>query len=250
MVSRWVAVLAAAAALMVAGDADARRRRAKPKASKHHHRHHRVKAHAQTQPRKPSNMPDGWSWPPSKEMVAAGKACTAQLDALGVTWKRATGQPKIATPITVPAMVFGGVKAIPTFRKPPFVMDCQLALALTIHGKALYDRGVRELRFSRIYGYTPVRTGGKTLAALSRHALGLAIDVREIVDDAGHKGVVLGDYLAGDPLLLAVETYLNDSGGFRMVLTPRNDPQSHYDHFHVEARADYRVPTTPARPPS
>ena len=51
--------------------------------------------------------------------------------------------------------------------------------------------------------------------------------------------MVLGDYLAGDALLLRVEDYLNDSGGFRMVLTPRNDPASHYDHFHVEARADY-----------
>lgn len=245
MVRSLSAIAALAALAVMAGDVDARPRRASSKRTAvHRKRHHRARAH-----RRP-NMPDGWAWPPNREMRAAGRACEARLDALGVTWKAAPAQKKIGTPIVVPAMEFGGVKAIPTFRKPPFVMDCQLALALTIHGKELYARGVRELHFSRIYGYTQVRTRGRTLSALSRHALGLAIDIREIVDDTGHKAVVLGDYLAGDPLLAAVEQYLNDSGGFRMVLTPRNDPKSHYDHFHVEARADYAVPTSPTKPRS
>ncbi len=236
-----LAVLAAIAALtLVVDDAEARKRKRAPTHAKRHKR---------ARPHRP-NMPDGWAWPPTREMRAAGKACTDELGRRGVAWKPAKAERKITTPITVPAMVFGGVKLVPTFRKPPFVMDCQLARALTIHGEALYARGVRELHFSRIYGYTQVRTRGRTLAALSRHALGLAVDIRAVVDDTGHKGVVLDDYLAGDALLAAVEAYLNDSGGFRMVLTPRNDPKSHYDHFHVEARADYRVAAPSGKPRS
>lgn len=115
-----------------------------------------------------ANMPDGWSWPPTPAMRAAGDAC-AELDRLGVAWKPAP-RPRSTTPITVPAMVFGGVAVLPTFRKPPFVMDCQLARSLAVHGQELYARGVRELHFSRIHGYTQVRTGGTTKAALSRHA--------------------------------------------------------------------------------
>lgn len=258
-----LAIVAACALVAGAHDAVAGKRKRKPTTSSVQKRtkpmtkrakptRKRVK-HATTRAKRSTrqaNMPDGWTWPPSKEMRAAGDACTAELDRLGVVWKAAPAEPKIATPITVPAMMFGGVAVLPTFRKPPFVMDCQLARSLAVHGKELYARGVRELHFSRIHGYTQVRTGGTTKAALSRHALGLAIDVRAIVDDTGHKAVVLGDYNAGDALLLRVEDYLNDSGGFRTVLTPRNDPASHDDHFHVEARADYAPVPPPARPHS
>lgn len=266
MTPRAVLAIAAACALAsTAGTADADRRPRKPTTATSAHQRakqptakrakptrKRVK-HATTRGKRTTrqaNMPDGWSWPPTPAMRAAGDACTAELDRLGVVWKRARAEPKITTPITVPAMRFGGVAVLPTFRKPPFVMDCQLARALAVHGTELYARGVRELHFSRIHGYTQVRTGGRTKAALSRHALGLAIDVRAIVDDTGHKAVVLGDYNAGDALLLRVEDYLNDSGGFRTVLTPRNDPASHDDHFHVEARADFSPPPPPPRPHS
>ena len=270
MTPRAVLAIAAACALAsTAGTADADKRPRKPttatsattahkrakkpttKRAKKPTRKRAKHATKRTQrPTRQANMPDGWSWPPTPAMRAAGDACTAELDRLGVVWKPARAEPKITTPITVPAMMFGGVAVLPTFRKPPFVMDCQLARALAVHGKELYARGVRELHFSRIHGYTQVRTGGTTTAALSRHALGLAIDVRAIVDDTGQKAVVLGDYNAGDALLLRVEDYLNDSGGFRTVLTPSNDPASHYDHFHVEARADFSPPPPPARPHS
>ena len=186
-----------------------------------------------------SNMPDGWSWPPNAAMRAAGAECTAALDELGVEWQPAEPVERVATPITVPSMTFGGVKLVSWFRKPPFVMDCHLALALTTFAKDLYELGVRELKFSRIYGYTLVRTGGVTKNALSRHALGLAVDVRSIIDADGREAIVERDYPREDPLLVRVETYLNDSGGFRTVLTPKNDPVSHHDHFHVEVKLEY-----------
>ncbi len=214
------------------------RHRAAPKATP---KHRKRKPPASSALRS-DNMPPGWSWPPTRAMVAAGKACTAELDALGITWKRGTATRKIATPIMVPGMELGGIKLVSRWRQGPFVMDCALALELARHGEALHAIGVRELQFSRIHGYTKVRVGGRTKNMLSRHALGLAMDIYSIKDDQGRVAVVETDYPQGDPLLLAVEQALNGAGGFRTVLTPRNDPRSHHDHFHIEARVDLRPP--------
>ena len=105
---RPLAVLAAIAALtLVVDDAEARKRKRAPTHAKRHKR---------ARPHRP-NMPDGWAWPPTREMRAAGKACTDELGRRGVAWKPAKAERKITTPITVPAMVFGGVKLVPTFRQ-------------------------------------------------------------------------------------------------------------------------------------
>lgn len=217
-------------------------------ADRAHRRHHAAAKHKVHHKRptassayRNDNMPLGWSWPPTKAMVASGKACTDELDALGVTWKPGTATRKINKAITVPAMELGGIKLVSRWRTGPFVMDCALALELSRHGQELYALGVRELQFSRIHGYTKVRVGGHTKNMLSRHALGLAMDIYAVVDDTGRVAVVETDYKKDDPLLLAVEQAINGGGGFRTVLTPRNDPVSHHDHFHVEARVDYRA---------
>jgi hypothetical protein len=65
------------------------------------------------------------------------------------------------------------------------------------------------------------------------------MDVVSFVDEAGREAVVAKDYKAGDELLLSIERTVNDSGVFRTVLTPKNDPKSHHDHFHLEANPDY-----------
>jgi hypothetical protein len=202
--------------------------------------HHGTSAH------RADNMPPGWVWPPSRGMRQSGAKCLAELDALGVKYKRAGAQKKIATPITVPSMQLGGLELKSIWRSGPFVMDCELALALESYGPKLHALGVRQLQFARIWGYTNVRTGGQTKPFLSRHALGLAIDVYAFVDDTGRKAVVETDYPNDDPLLLAVEQTVDDSGGFRLCLTPKNDPVSHHDHFHIEAKIEYPV-TTPSR---
>jgi hypothetical protein len=191
------------------------------------------------------NMPPNWTWPPSKAMRASGAKCLAKLDELGVKYKKASAQKKINTPITVPGMELGGLKLSSIWRNGPFVMDCELALAIETYGPKLAAAGVAELQFSRIYGYTNVRTGGTVKPFLSRHALGLAIDVYTFVDTDGNKHVVETDYPAGDQFLLDVEQAVNDSGGFRLCLTPRNDPKSHHDHFHLEANVIYPVAASP-----
>jgi hypothetical protein len=196
------------------------------------------------------NMPAGWAWPPSRAMKQVGDACLADLDALGVKWKKGKRTRKIATPVVVEDMTFGGVKLKPTYRPPPFTMDCHLALGLERYGQQLYALGVRTVKFSSIYRYDTVTSYGQKRNTLSRHALGLAIDIKSFVDAAGNEAVVLDDYPDGNELLLNIEQLLNDSGGFRTVLTPRNDPESHDDHFHVEVKVDYTTPVERQKPTS
>ncbi|HUS66726.1 MAG TPA: extensin family protein [Kofleriaceae bacterium] len=186
-----------------------------------------------------SNMPEGWQWPPSPAMKRAGERCLADLDEAGIVWKPAAKERAIATPVEIPGMELGGVKLSPTYRKGPFTMDCHLALALHKMGEVLRQVGVAELRFSTIHEYRRIRMRGRHSHALSRHALGLAIDVFEVVTDAGEKVVVKDDYRHGEPTLLAIERGITASLDFRRPLTPKSSPRSHRDHFHLEARVDY-----------
>jgi len=205
----------------------------------------KAKAKHTTGVHRADNMPANWVWPPSRPMIAAGAQCLAKLDELGVEYERAEAQDKIVTPIVVPGMKLGGLELDSLWRKGPFVMDCELALALETYGPQLAEAGVRKLIFSRIWGNTLVRVGGVTKPYLSRHALGLAIDVYAFVDEAGNKSVVETAYPQGDPFLVSIEDTVNASGGFRLCLTPKNDPISHHDHFHLEAAVVYPTPPTP-----
>jgi len=187
------------------------------------------------------NMPKGFAWPPNETMRAKGEACKQALTVANIAFSEATPQKRVPTPIELTSMEIAGVRYVPTFRKPPFTMDCHLALALQQHSEKLFALGVREVRFSRIYGYTKVRTGGRTKNVLSRHALGMAMDIYAVVDDTGRVAVVATDYKKGDELLLAVEQTINECHGFRTVLSPKNDRKSHHDHFHIEAAVDFSV---------
>jgi hypothetical protein len=189
------------------------------------------------------NMPRGYAWPPTEQMLAAEKACEAQLDAAGIVWKPAEAEGRIVDALTVTddagTMTLGGITYRSAYRKGPHKLDCQLALALHEFGKDLYATGVREIKFGSIYRWTNVRVNGETKNILSRHALGIAMDIVSLIDDTGREAVVEKDYPKNDPLLLAVETVVGASGRFRVLLTPKNDPISHHDHFHLEVAVDY-----------
>jgi hypothetical protein len=204
------ALLVLLAILLAAGSADARKKK---------------------RSRAKLNMPPGWTWPPSAEMRAEGRVCLERLRALGVAFRKAPATRKVATPIYVPDMEIGGVKLTSLWRKGPFVMDCNLALALAERGAdALRSAGVVELRFSSIHNYRNV--AGTRM--LSRHAIGTAMDVFQVVTVDGVAHVVERDY--PNVVLLSVERWINESGAFRYLLTPGNDPRAHRDHFHFEAR--------------
>jgi hypothetical protein len=197
--------------------------------------------------RRRRNTPPGWTWPPSDDMRAQGERCHKELTRLGLDWKKVKRRRNIATPVVVKSMNFGGLMVEPKFRKPPFVMDCHLAKSLAEAGPALVALGVRALRFSSIHSYRKVRVNGRTKSMLSRHAYGLAVDIYEVDPSEGERLFIKEDYVAADEgdvnlgdrgaqFLRQVESESNASGQFRMVLSPANDPRSHYDHFHFEAR--------------
>jgi hypothetical protein len=127
-------------------------------------------------------------------------------------------------------MELGGIKITSIWRKGPFVMDCLLALALAESGSDVFrSLGIAELRFSSIHSYRNV--AGTRI--LSRHAIGLAMDVFEIVTEDGRTLVVERDY--PDVILVTLERWIDESRSFRFLLTPGNDPRHHHDHFHFEA---------------
>jgi hypothetical protein len=205
-------------------DADAGRRRAK----------------------KRPNMPANWAWPPSAPMRSLGRECLQELTELGVEWKRAPRTRAVATPVVIESLQLRDVTLGSIFRKPPFIIDCHLALALARVAPALHASGIAELRFSTIHDFRRVRLNGGTRRALSRHALGLAIDVYELVTRDGEIIIILEHY-AGSSHARAAEALLIRSGLFRAVLTPGNDPRSHYDHFHLEAQMEIPDPPAPRR---
>ena len=186
-----------------------------------------------------NNMPRGFTWPPSPAMADAEAACEHDLDAASITWKPAKREGHIADAVTIEDGTLGGIAYVPVFGRGPYKLDCQLALALHAIGPELFAAGVREVHFGSIYRWSNVRVGGKTKNALSRHALGLAMDVVSFVDDQGREASVAKDYRKGAPLLLEVEKMIDASSSFRLVLTPKNDPISHKDHFHIEANPSY-----------
>lgn len=184
-------------------------------------------------------LPRGFAWPPSEEMETASRSCEADLDALGVAWQRATPEGMIVDPITLPRFELGGITYTSMYRKGPHRLDCQLARTLARIGPTLHALGVREVRFGSIYRNTNARAHGVQKRTLSRHALGLAMDIKAFVDANGRVIDVEKDYPKGDALLFAIEDTFNASQLFRTVLSPRNDPISHDDHFHIEAAVDF-----------
>ena len=193
------------------------------------------------------NMPKGFTWPPNRAMHLAEKACEAKLDELGVEWKPASREGRIVDAITLSSessFTVGGVKYVSAFRRGAQKLDCQLALALASFGPKLEELGVQQVTFGSIFRWTNVRVNGKTKNILSRHALGIAMDIVSFTDKDGRVALVQRDYNNGDELLLGIEEAVNASGQFRLLLTPKNDPISHSDHFHLEVATDYTAPTS------
>ncbi|CAN5797013.1 hypothetical protein BH11MYX2_BH11MYX2_05300 [soil metagenome] len=193
------------------------------------------------------NMPRGYVWPPNKLMLAAEDQCAAELTELGVESSPVKAEGRIVSAITLPlddtgAFTLGGVTYRSAFGSKSIRMDCQLALALERFGPEFSAAGVHQVKFGSIYRWTNVRVNGETKPILSRHALGIAMDIVSLIDADGREANVKRDYKQDDELLLSAEHAVNASGKFRTLLTPKNDPISHSDHFHIEVAVDYTAP--------
>jgi hypothetical protein len=185
------------------------------------------------------NMPPGFAWPATDAMKRASTACEKEIADAGINFKPAPPLGVVVDPIRLPVMSIGGIAYMPSWDKGPFTLDCQLVRVLVKLGPELANLGVREVHFGSIYRNTLVRVHGQRKNILSRHALGLAMDIKEFVDTSGRVANVELDYLKGDPLLHAIEDAVNRNNDFRIILTPANDPLSHADHFHIEASVDF-----------
>ena len=186
------------------------------------------------------DLPPGFAWPATDDMRSVEQGCEAELTALGLGWQKADALGEITDPVVVPAMTFGGVVYKSGYDKGPFVIDCQLARMLGRVGPRLWNVGVRQVTFGSTYRNTRVRFMGHRGKALSRHALGLAMDVVSFTDKDGRVVTVTTDYPKKNRLLLAIEDLIDHDKDFRILLTPKNDPISHKDHFHFEASVDFR----------
>lgn len=199
-------------------------------------------AQAERRQRPRLNLPSGWTWPPSKETREHGRACLDDLRTLDIEFRQPRRKRSrhryIATPVIVPSMEFGPIRLTPTYRKGPFVMDCRLARSIAQTAPGLAALGIRELRFSSIHHVRRVRLGGKELGSMSRHALGLAIDVFAVELADERRIVVEDNYWCCLPIVPVAEAYLRLAGVYRAILSPAVDPASHYDHLHLEARVE------------
>lgn len=185
------------------------------------------------------NLPPGFAWPATSAMKKGEKVCEQSLTEAGIAFEAAPPEGYLVDPIHVPAMEVAGIQLVRAYGKGPVTFDCQLIRVLAKVGPDLHQLGVRQIKFGSVYRNTPVRVHGETKPILSRHALGIAMDIKSFVDETGRVANVELDYLKGDQLLHAIEDTVNRSKDFRIVLTPGNDPLSHSDHFHIEASVDY-----------
>ena len=167
--------------------------------------------------------------------------CTAELDARGVAWTRAS-RPGIASAVHLTGSI-GGIAL--TSADQPLVIDCSLAVSLDEAGHYLRGLGIDHATFSSAYSRRNVRGTNRP----SKHSYGLAIDVHTFsgpdlgtmrVDRDYEQG--LGDDVdcVGAPLtqagavLKVLQCQLVRSGLFYLVLSPDYD-DAHHDHFHLEA---------------
>ncbi len=166
--------------------------------------------------------------------------CTAELDARGVSWKRAY-RPGIEHPVEITGML-GGVQL--TSSDQPLVIDCSLAVSLDEAGRYLRGQGIERATFSSAYSRRNVRGTNHP----SKHSYGLAIDVHTFsgpalgtlrIDNDYEQGLGNEVDCVGAPLtqggmvLKVLQCQLVRSGLFYLVLSPDYD-DAHHDHFHLE----------------
>ena len=171
-----------------------------------------------------------------------GAVCRAELDARGVSYKRAT-RPGIQNGVEITGTL-GGVHLTAADRS--LVIDCSLAVSLSEAGRYLAALGIETASFSSAYSRRNVRGTNRP----SKHSYGLAIDVHTFVGHALGTLRIDRDYeqglgdavdCVGAPLtqggavLKVLQCQLVRSGLFHLVLSPDYD-DAHHDHFHLEVK--------------
>ncbi len=173
-----------------------------------------------------------------------GPRCHAVLRQLGIPFRPGPFKRGMKTPVSLPQKMIGGIYYRWAWGiKPALVFDCPMVVALYFAAPIFMKYGFDEILYTSTYRYTRVAGTRR----LSRHASGMAIDIKALRGPSGIVAVVERDWMRiagtakdcvgplppGVPrtmreMICEFETYPI----FRRILTPDYD-HAHRDHFHV-----------------
>ena len=169
--------------------------------------------------------------------------CVRRLRRLKVRFRRVGPVRGVATPIEIPGGRIGSIRYHSFFGHDHMLMDCRLAVALQRASSIFHVNGVQEILYSNFYSWRNVEGTNR----LSRHALGLAVDIHAFIARNGRKVVVESDFEKGlghgrtceghaetwkARFLRDLACDLDASNLFDRILTPDYD-HGHKNHFHM-----------------
>jgi len=177
----------------------------------------------------------------SDTALPGGKECLARLAAREIPVRVLDQKRGVDTPVVINGPI-GGVRFWST--AGPMVLDCRLALALSLVSSDFSELGIESVRFSGAYVYRTMRKG-----RLSLHAYGLALDVHDVRTASGTH-TVKRNFARGtrescgsdEPIPNQLACRLKRRGLFRELLTPDYNAD-HHDHLHLGIAP---LPTSPA----
>lgn len=170
-----------------------------------------------------------------------GKTCIALIKKHKVPFVPTKPVSGIKTPIKLTGPINGITIQSKWQQGEQPVMDCRLALSLLQSTSILREHDVKTLIYSSVY--RPASRNSRP----SRHALGLAIDVRDIEfkdhvtlnvlkdwrKTYGRPNICVGKHTTDNSVRLrSIICDLEEANIFRRILTPDSDP-GHSDHFHI-----------------
>ncbi len=171
------------------------------------------------------------------------RACLRMLRSLKVRYRKLRKVKGIATPVRIIGNKIGRTVYKPRYTRNKMVMDCRLALAMRRADAIFRVNGIRTVVWSNFYSWRRVNKTGR----LSRHALGLAVDIHSFYDKRGRKLDLTRDYEVGlyrgktcegraktrkGRVLRDLACDFDASNLFESVLTPDYD-KGHRNHFHL-----------------
>ena len=172
------------------------------------------------------------SEPYNTRTIPGGVTCLIRLKRLGVPFRSLEQMNNVDTPVQITGPVNGILYK--SMWRGKLICDCRFAVALHRAGLILRNLGVAQMHFSSSYRNSRLGSG-----RLSRHAMGLALDIHRVLTKKGDLLKVKEHYrrrladgcMGSSPLLNRIGCLLIEWGVFDRALTPDYD-RAHYNHYH------------------
>jgi Extensin-like protein C-terminus len=179
-----------------------------------------------------------------KKKVRRDHWCIRELRRTGTRFKKGPYLKGMRSPVTILNGKLGKIQYMNGRKRARPIMDCRTALALyRTYPIINANGGIKSLLVGKFYSYRYVKNSSR----LSRHSLGLAVDIYGIKTSNGKTYMVTGSYQRGlgsgkycegksksrgARLLRQLACDLDRSQYFKVILTPDSD-RDHRDHFHI-----------------